>query len=62
MARVLEGIGKEKARHIVTLEDPVEYILSAGKSLVRQREIGRDAVSFAEASANLFGKTPMSLP
>ena len=48
MARVLEGIGKEKARHIVTLEDPVEYILSAGKSLVRQREIGRDAVSFAE--------------
>lgn len=35
MARVLEGIGKEKARHIVTLEDPVEYVLSAGKSLVR---------------------------
>ncbi len=37
MARALEGIGKEKARHIVTLEDPVEYVLSV-KSLVRQRK------------------------
>ena len=31
--RVLEGIGKEKKRHIVTLEDPVEYVLSAGNPL-----------------------------
>lgn len=58
MARVLEGIGKEKARHIVTLEDPVEYVLSAGKSLVRQREIGRDAVSFAEGVRESLREDP----
>lgn len=58
MARVLEGIGKEKARHIVTLEDPVEYVLSSGKSLVRQREIGRDAVSFAEGVRESLREDP----
>ena len=58
MARALEGIGKEKARHIVTLEDPVEYVLSVGKSLVRQREIGRDAVSFAEGVRESLREDP----
>ena len=58
MARVLEQIGKEKARHIVTFEDPVEYVLSVGKSLVRQREIGRDAVSFAEGVRESLREDP----
>ena len=34
--------------HIVTLEDPVEYVISSDKALVHQREIGEDTPSFAE--------------
>lgn len=38
-------------RHIVTLENPIEYTFESQNALIRQREIGRDALSFARALA-----------
>jgi len=48
MARLIETIGAKRACHIVTLEDPAEYLYSPGKALIHQREIARDISSFAE--------------
>ena len=48
MAALVNKINQEKPLHIITLEDPIEYIYSCGRSLVNQREVGRDTISFAD--------------
>ncbi|OGY49964.1 MAG: hypothetical protein A3J59_00910 [Candidatus Buchananbacteria bacterium RIFCSPHIGHO2_02_FULL_56_16] len=53
VAALLEEINKSRSETIVTIEQPIEYIFSNQKSLVEQREIGRDANSFAEALQHL---------
>lgn len=47
LAAMLNEINEHKAKHILTLEDPVEYLHSQKKSRVTQREIGIDSDSFA---------------
>lgn len=47
MASMVDAINQRDRRHIVTIEDPVEYVHPKGMSLVRQREVGRDTKSFA---------------
>lgn len=42
-------INTEKSYHIITLEDPIEYFHKHKKSIVSQREIGRDSRSFPNA-------------
>jgi twitching motility protein PilU len=44
--------------HIVTIEDPIEYIFPHGKSLVTQREVGIDTFSFREALKNTLRQAP----
>jgi twitching motility protein PilT len=46
-ASLIEEYNKEKSGRIITVEDPVEYLFSGKKSLVEQRQAGRDAASFA---------------
>jgi twitching motility protein PilT len=46
LAAILEEINKNKAVHIVTLEDPVEYIHSHKKATFNQRELGKDFSAF----------------
>ena len=48
-ASILEFINKSQSKYILTLEKPIEYILNPQKSIIEQREIGRDAHTFAEA-------------
>ncbi len=48
MAAMIEYINQTSARRIITIEDPVEYVYSVGKSLITQRELGCDVPSFAE--------------
>lgn len=48
MARILQKINKRRPCHIVTLEDPVEYIIPSDHALVHQREVGTDVISFPE--------------
>jgi len=49
MAALIQYINEQRRDHIITVEDPIEYLFSDAQSIIDQREIGRDAVSFAEA-------------
>ncbi|MCM3316875.1 type IV pilus twitching motility protein PilT [Rummeliibacillus stabekisii] len=47
LAAMIDYINKNQAKHIITLEDPVEYLHKHGQSIVNQREVGSDTKSFA---------------
>lgn len=49
LAALLDAINRERAAHIVTIEDPVEFMHNSHKSLVHQRQIGSDAHRFEDA-------------
>lgn len=49
LASIIDLINKERNCHILTLEDPIEYLHRHNKSMVNQREIGTDSHSFANA-------------
>lgn len=49
LAAMIDLINREQKRHILTLEDPIEFIHSHQNSIVNQREIGSDSQSFAGA-------------
>lgn len=49
MASLIDYINQTKKKHIITIEDPIEYLISDRKSLVSQRELGADTLSFASA-------------
>jgi twitching motility protein PilT len=46
LASLIQRINEEKAAHIITIEDPIEYAFRSIKSLISQREVGRDVASF----------------
>ncbi len=47
LAAMIDAINHRYARHIVTLEDPVEYLYKPDKCVINQREVGKDTESFA---------------
>src|SRR6059058_3771942 len=49
LAALIDEVNRTRAEHILTIEDPIEFIHRHKRSLVNQREIGPDARSFAEA-------------
>ena len=49
LACMIDIINRTKAVHIIIIEDPIEYLHSHRKSIVEQREIGGDALSFASS-------------
>jgi Tfp pilus assembly pilus retraction ATPase PilT len=49
MAGLINHVNEHYRRHIVTIEDPVEYVHTNIKSMIRQREIGRDTADFNTA-------------
>jgi len=53
VASLLSVINHRQARHIVTIEEPIEYALLADKSLLDQREVGQDVNSWEEAVGDL---------
>lgn len=58
VASTLNKINQEKKSHIVTIEDPIEYILKPGNSVVSQRELGNDTLSFAAALKSVLRQDP----
>ncbi len=48
LAALLDTINHERTEHILTLEDPIEYIYTPDKCIVNQREVGKDTGSFAD--------------
>ncbi|MBD2105115.1 type IV pilus twitching motility protein PilT [Leptolyngbya sp. FACHB-261] len=49
LASMLNNINKTRAEHILTIEDPIEFVYEPIKSLVHQRQVGEDTKSFANA-------------
>lgn len=49
LAALIEMINQERAEHIITIENPIEYIYDQKKSIIDQREIGIDTPSFHKA-------------
>lgn len=47
LAALIQLINQSRADHIVTIEDPIEYVYTPDKSLIEQREVGTDTVDFA---------------
>ena len=58
LAALVGEINRSEARHIVTIEDPIEYEHRNGNSIVEQIEIGRDAPSFAAALRSSLRQDP----
>lgn len=49
LASIIEDINKKHNRHIITIEDPIEYVHNDAESVVEQREVGTHTNSFANA-------------
>lgn len=49
LASMIDMINKTRSNHIITLEDPIEYLHRHNKSIVNQRDIGRDSKSYEKA-------------
>ena len=58
LAALLARIAAERSIHILTIEDPIEYRLGHGSSLVEQVEVGRDSPSFAAALRSALRQSP----
>lgn len=46
LSAIIDKVNREQQRHIITIEDPIETVHENRKSLVRQREVGRDTETF----------------
>lgn len=58
LAALVQGINESTARHILTIERPIEYALRPKRSLIRQRQVGRDTPSFTEALRDALREDP----
>lgn len=58
LASMINKINRERAEHIITIEDPVEFVHSEIKSIISQREVGRDTLSFASALKGALREDP----
>jgi len=54
LAAMVESINESRAEHIITIEDPIEYIYEPKKSIIDQREIRIDTLDFQTAMKSMF--------
>ncbi|MCH2142010.1 MAG: PilT/PilU family type 4a pilus ATPase [Phycisphaerales bacterium] len=58
IAAMLQHVNERRRCHIVTIEDPIEYIFTESKSTINQREVGIDCLNFNEALRALVREDP----
>ena len=58
LASLINIINQTKPLHIVTIEDPIEFLHTHNRSIVNQREVGSDTKSFAEALRHVLRQDP----
>ncbi|HEV8558802.1 MAG TPA: type IV pilus twitching motility protein PilT [Actinophytocola sp.] len=58
LAAVIDRINRERACHIITIEDPIEYMHEHQRSAVNQREVGSDTASFPDALRSALREDP----
>ena len=49
LAAMVDYINHTRADHILTIEDPIEYVYEQDQAVIHQREVGKDVCSFAGA-------------
>jgi twitching motility protein PilT len=58
LAAMIDEVNRTRSEHILTIEDPIEFLHRHKRCIVNQREIGPDAVSFAEALRGALRQDP----
>lgn len=58
LAAIIDEINHQRADHIITIEDPIEYIFQADRAIIDQREVYQDTLSFARALRSTFRQDP----
>ncbi|MCB1183022.1 type IV pilus twitching motility protein PilT [bacterium] len=58
LASIVDIINRESSRHVITIEDPIEFLHRDRKSIISQREIGCDTGSYAEALKHVLRQDP----
>ncbi|MBL4934979.1 type IV pilus twitching motility protein PilT [Clostridium sp. YIM B02515] len=58
LAAMINEINMTRPAHIITLEDPVEYLHKHNKSIINQREIGKDSLSYQNALKSVLREDP----
>jgi twitching motility protein PilT len=58
LASMIDLVNRSMRKHIVTIEDPIEFLHTDASSLINQREVGTDTVSFARALRRVLRQDP----
>lgn len=58
LAAIIDRINRERAVHIITIEDPIEYLHTHNRSVINQREVSADTKSFAAALKHVLRQDP----
>ncbi len=58
LAAIIDKVNQEQRKHIITIEDPIEYVFEHKKSIISQREIGTDTNTFSRALRSALREDP----
>lgn len=58
LAAMIEHVNQNSDRHVITIEDPIEYVYECKRSLIHQREVGPDVADFASAIRSSLREDP----
>ena len=58
IASIVDYINKNFSRHIITIEDPIEFVYTDNKSIISQREVGSDTMDFDSALRHIIRQSP----
>ena len=58
LATLLDKINHSQDKHIITLEDPIEYIYTPDRCIINQREVGQDTRSYADGLKSILREDP----
>lgn len=58
LAAMIDYVNRTRAEHIITIEDPIEYVYQQKRSIIHQREVGTDTKSFASALRSALREDP----
>ena len=58
LAAILDQINHTRPAHIITLEDPIEYVYTPDKCIINQRQVGTDTASYADGLRSILREDP----
>ena len=58
LAALIQEINRSQSKHIISIENPIEYYFNSSKSFIRQREVGRDTPSFSQGLMDALREDP----